>query len=116
MLCSTALLIPGPVWPVHNPDFNTPTRSRCGRNQSNTSPKTLHDGDGNVLGQGIIKLVLGSDVEYFHTTELNLLANVVVLNLYVLRSTVNNWIDGQEDRFLVVQTQGSRSSHVVTKF
>ena len=71
---------------------------------------------GTFLGQGISKLVLGSDVEYFHTTKLDLLANVVVLNFYVLRSTVNNWIDGQEDRSLVVQTQGSRSSHIVTKF
>ena len=25
MLCSTASLIPGPVWPVHNPDFNNTT-------------------------------------------------------------------------------------------
>ena len=93
--------------------FNTPTRSRRGGDQTRVRNEVLQHREGDIFGQRIGKVLLTGDIVDFHTPTGSILAHKVVVDLYMLRSSVDGWVLREEDRAMIVNVHGRRRTHVV---
>ena len=95
--------------------FNTPTRSRRGRNEARLMNEVLQSREGDVLRQSVGDVLVRPNVVEIQTPTGDVLANEVVLDFYMLGASVDGGVLCEEDSTLVVDTQRRRMRHVIPK-
>ena len=72
--------------------FNTPTRSRRGRNEARLMNEVLQSREGDVLRQSVGDVLVRPNVVEIQTPTGDVLANEVVLDFYMLGASVDGGV------------------------
>ena len=75
--------------------------------------EVVYHREGDILRQRIRQILLARDVIDVHTPTGEILAHEMVVDLYVLGTSVDGWVLREEDRAMVIHTHGRRRTHVV---